>query len=155
MSLDLIAKLSRADLLSVAADLSDDALKTALRAVVNVSASTVAPAAVEAPAPAAAPVASTKAKKKSKTEAATSAAAPATPPAAGPEEAAIAFAIAELGKVGFARADLAQATGIDPDAPRLKRAIDRAVEAGSLVKAGEKRFTRYGATKAIAEAAKK
>lgn len=153
MSLDLIAKLSRADLLSVAADLSDDALRTALRAVVNVSASTVAPAAVEAPAPA--PVASTKAKATKKSKAEQPAAAPATPPAAGTEEAAIAFAIAELGKVGFARADLAQATGIDPDAPRLKRAIDRAVEAGTLVKAGEKRFTRYGSTKAIAEAAKK
>ena len=155
MSLDLIAKLSRADLLAVAADLSDDALKTALRSVVNVSAPTVAapPAVATPPAP--------KAKKSKDKPAAAGAAslAAATPPTAGApadaEGAAIAYAIGELAKTGFARADLAAAVGIDANAPKLKRAIDRAVEAGTLFKAGEKRFTRYGATPAIAAAAKK
>lgn len=159
MSLDLIAKLSRADLLSVAAELSDDALKTALRSVVNVAAPTapVAPPAkakkskAEAPAASTAPAAEAPKAEKPKAKA------PAAPKAkaGSTEDETIAFAIAELAKTGFAVAQLAEATGVEARAPKLKRALDKAIEAGTLFKAGEKRFTRYGATAAIAAAAKK
>jgi hypothetical protein len=144
--MDLIRHLSRAQLLEVAAELSDESLRAAVAAVV--SSSQAAPAAVAptvAPAkPAtAAPTVAPKAPKAKAPKAATDS-----------EDAMIDAAIAELAPLGFARADLAAATGIEAGAPKLKRAIDRAVEGKTLVKVGEKRFTRYGATKAIAEAAK-
>lgn len=64
----------------------------------------------------------------------------------------LAYALAELAKVGFARGELAAAAGLQPADPAVSGAIKQAVKAGSLFGFGEKRYSRYGATLAIAQA---
>lgn len=162
--IDFVKHLSREQLLVVAAELPDDALRSALRTVTNGSAA-AAPATAPGLAkttPAAPPAGgkpSAEEKAKAKADAAAAKAsekakAKASKAAAGGGDDPIANAITQLATVGFAVSDLAEVTGEESTAPKLRRAIAKAVEAGTLVKAGEKRFTRYGATKEIAEAAK-
>lgn len=155
MKIDQVLALVPADgLRALLAQLPEDVLRRAVAAAVEApDAATVTPTAVAtveasgkkvkagAPAAPATPAPAPKAP-------AAPAPAPKAPAAPGPFDA----AIAQLAPYGFAAGDLATACGTVSQDPKLRGAIQRALKAGTLFGAGEKRYARYGATPAIAQA---
>jgi len=145
----MISELTRPQLLAILSD--EEAVPTeTLKAMVFVGlggeptpAATPAPAAPKAKAP----------KAKAPKAKAPKAAAPAAPAAAKPSPEAINVAIEAFAtnQMGFAIADLATASGLSKG--RCKTAVKNAMAAGTLFNAGDRRFSRYGATQAIAQAA--
>jgi hypothetical protein len=80
-------------------------------------------------------------------------AAPVKPAAAASGNVYHAAAVAELAPEGFSAGMLAELLQIESRSSAIKTAIQNAIKAKTLFVAGEKRFTRYGATAAIAKAA--
>lgn len=125
--------LPRETLLAVLADAPDDVLRGAVLALLSGTPAAASSEAVAAPA--------AKASKGGST--------PATAPAG---NAAVDDAIKALAVEGFAVGELAALTGFESRASALRTGIANAIKAGTLHTHGERRFLRYGATKAIAKA---
>lgn len=145
-------------LVTLVSMLTRDQLIEALKEADETTLRAAAVAALSTPAePAAPPAAPAKA---AKGKAAPAAAPKAGKPAAAKPGAAkptaddkVKVAITELAKLGFAAGDLAEVTGLDSKSSGLRTALKNAMAAGELHSFGEKRFTRYGKTAAIAQKA--
>jgi hypothetical protein len=144
----MINELTREQLLGILADETAVPLDT-LRMMVFVG---LGGEPSETPAPAVAPAAPAKGKGKGNAGKPPAPAKPTAATAAAGTDA-MAVAMAEFAKagIGFAIADLHTASGASKG--RCKTAVKNAMAAGTLFNAGDRRFSRYGHTQAVAQVA--
>lgn len=157
----IVASLDRAQCLRILNDprVSTEALQRAMAAIghtafVATPAIAVSPQAMAAAAPKATPAVAAAPKVPKAPKAAPAvAAAPAAaiaPTGIPPMEAIKGFVGQGL---GFAAGDIAKVCGLDARDSSIRTAFKNALAAAIIVSAGEKRFTRYGATAEVAQAA--